>query len=396
MKNLYSLIVVLFAFVSGPSFSSAKQPIIIGLDADLSAVAKQGGLAIQRGALIAIEEINDKGGVLGRPLKLISKDHRGNPSRGLVNIENFATQENLVAVIGGVHTPVALNELPAIHKHKIIYLGPWAAGTPVVENGYQPNYVFRVSIRDNQAGKVLIGEAKRQGHKSVALLLERTGWGTSNEKSMKAAAEELGINISTIQWFNWREKDLSLQISNIINSPAEAIMLVANAPEGAVAALNLVNIDKEKRLPIISHWGISGGAFVSAVGLENLQQLDISVIQTFSFLTAYNKQKSNQVLAQYREQFEDNINAESIVAPVGVAHAYDLVYLLLQAIEQAGTIERTKVRDELERLPSYKGLVKEYTPAFSPQQHDALLAPDYRIMKYNEAGYLVPRPEGEN
>ena len=53
--------------------SYAQDPIIIGLDADMSAVAKEGGIAIQRGAEIAIDEINKQGGVLNRPLKLMVK-----------------------------------------------------------------------------------------------------------------------------------------------------------------------------------------------------------------------------------------------------------------------------------------------------------------------------------
>jgi branched-chain amino acid transport system substrate-binding protein len=65
----------------------AQTPLYIGLDADMSAVSKDGGIAIQRGAMIAIEEINHAGGVLNRPLELITKDHRGNPARGIANIK---------------------------------------------------------------------------------------------------------------------------------------------------------------------------------------------------------------------------------------------------------------------------------------------------------------------
>lgn len=105
----------------------------------------QGGESIRRGLELAIAEINAAGGVLNRPMQFIVKDHRGIRARGVDNIADFAAQKDLVAVVGGVHTPVALAELPSIHSNQLIYLGSWAAGTPIVDNGYDPNYVFRVS-----------------------------------------------------------------------------------------------------------------------------------------------------------------------------------------------------------------------------------------------------------
>ena len=213
--------------------SYAQEPIIIGLNADISAFAKEGGIAIQRGAEIAIDEINEQGGVLNRPLKLVIKNHRGNPTRGVNNLTQLSKLKELVAVIGGVHTPVALKELPLIHKHKIIYLDPWAAGTPIVDNGYEPNFVFRVSVRDEEAAKVMLPHAKQRGMNQVGLLLERTAWGRSNEISLIKAAKQHKVNISQIAWFNWGQKDFTKEINALQKSGANAIILVANAPEGA-------------------------------------------------------------------------------------------------------------------------------------------------------------------
>ena len=92
----------------------------------------------------------------------------------------------LEAVIGGLHTPVALDELALVHQHRLIYLGPWAAGTGIVDNGYTPNYVFRVSVRDQLAGGFLVGRALAAGYRHPGLLLERTAWGRSNEKAITA------------------------------------------------------------------------------------------------------------------------------------------------------------------------------------------------------------------
>jgi len=173
--------------IAAAAFAVADdRPVLIGLDADMSSLSAKSGEAIRRGVVLAMDEINSAGGVLGRPLKLMVRDHRGNPARGRDNIEELAAMADLVAIVGGIHTPVALYELETIHRAGVLYLGAWAAGTPIVDNGFDPNYVFRVSVRDSFAGPYLVAAAKRAGHERLGLMLERTGWGRSNEKAMLA------------------------------------------------------------------------------------------------------------------------------------------------------------------------------------------------------------------
>lgn len=392
IRRWYSYLgaVLSLGYLLAPSLAVAEETIVIGLDADMSAVAAEGGLAIKRGALIAIDEINGSGGVLGRKLALKVRDHRGNPARGLANIEYFAKQANVVAVLGGVHTPVALHELQAIHDNQLVYLGPWAAGTSIVENGYEPNYVFRLSVRDEHAGRVLIGHAKKRGFKKVGLLLELTGWGRSNEKSMQAAAKAMGLEVSGTEWFSWRETDMTNQIKRLIASGVEAIVLVANAPEGAAVVKNMAAFDETQRLPILSHWGIASGSFVNKAGLDSIHAVDINVLQTYSFLAPSDAEKMQKLLERYRQRFDATVDPKTIPAAVGVVHAYDLVHMLATAIVQAGTVDREQVRDAMENISIYEGVFKTFSPPFTKDRHDALDIDDYIITQYTEEGYLVP------
>ncbi len=364
-------------------------PVIVGLDADMSSGSARSGEAIRRGIVLAMEEINDRGGVLGRPLELVVKDHRGNPARGVDNIKDFAKVKNLAAVVGGLHTPVALAELKAIHENRIIYLDPWAAGTPIVDNGYDPNYVFRVSVRDQYAGGFLVDKALEMGHKKIALLLEQTGWGRSNERSMTAALEARGLKPVTIQWFHWGSRDLSRQIQAAREAGADIILLVANAPEGAVAVKSMAALPADQRIPILSHWGISGGDFFKRTG-ESLKAVHLAFLQTYSFLAPAFPERAEKVVAAYTKKFPDSPTVEAIFAPAGTAHAYDLIHLLALAIEQAETIDRPKVRDALETLEAYRGLVRDYRPPFTQDRHDALTADDFKLARYTEQGAIVP------
>lgn len=97
-----------------PAFAAPQHTapnILIGLDADMSSASAESGEAIRRGIVLALDGINRNGGVLGRRLELVVRDHRGNPGRGIDNMLAFAQMNDLVAVVGGIHTPVALEEL---------------------------------------------------------------------------------------------------------------------------------------------------------------------------------------------------------------------------------------------------------------------------------------------
>jgi branched-chain amino acid transport system substrate-binding protein len=363
--------------------AATKAPVLIGLNADMSGASALSGEAIRRGALLAIAEINAGGGVLGRRIELVVKDHRGIPARGNDNILDFATIKNLVAVVGGIHSPVALAKLKSIHQHRIIYLAPWAAATSIVANGFSPNYVFRVSVRDEHAGGFLINAVRKRGFKRPGLLLWRTGWGRSSEKAMKAALKHADMAIAGVQWFNSSQQDMSPQIRALAD---------ANADHGTVTVRNIASLPKNQRLPVISHWGITGGEFFkSARG--DIARIDLSFLQTFSFYTPPFPKRAEALLNAYCSRFGPCTSPADVTAPVGTAHAYDIVRILAKAIEKAGSMDRPAIRTALENLKRFDGLMRNYRPPFTANRHDALDATDYRLARFDSNGAIVPISE---
>ena len=106
--------------------TSAVDPnaIVVGLNADMSAWAAEAGEAIRRGIVLALADINRDGGLLGRPVELVVRDHQGNPTRGVDDVEAFNRMDNLMAVVGGVQSIVVLDQLPTIHQRCIPLLLP--------------------------------------------------------------------------------------------------------------------------------------------------------------------------------------------------------------------------------------------------------------------------------
>jgi len=388
LRGIFCGLMLLAAVTGTAPAAAAPPPIVIGLDADMSSASSQGGEAIRRGALIAIAEINEQGGLLGgRRLELQVKDHHGVPARSTDNLLEFAAADHLVAVLGGVHSPAIMENMKLIHEKQLLLLAPWSAATPVVDNGFQPNYVFRISVRDQYAGAFLTTQALAKGHHRLGLLLEKTGWGRSNEQAIREALAKKGLEPAAVQWFHWGDTDLTPAILALEEAHADAIVMVANAVEGAVAMKALAARPTARRLPVFSHWGVSGGRFRELAG-DALQNVDLQVLQTYSFLDAARPQ-ARTVLRRYGEMFGTS-RAEEIPAPVGVAQAYDLVHVLALAIRKAGSIERSKVRTALENIPLYEGLIRSYRPVFTRDRHEGLSMADYRMTRYRPDGALAP------
>jgi tripartite ATP-independent transporter DctP family solute receptor len=358
--------------------------IIIGLNADLVAGSALSGLSIKRGMQIAINEINQNGGLLGKQLRLIVKDNSGLSARGRDNMIYFSRLDNLVAVMCGIYSPIALAVLDIVHQEKIVFLNPWAAATKIVDNGYSPNFVFRVSVRDAFAGPFLIQKAL-ESHNNIALLLVNDGWGKGNEHRMRQVLSNRNMKPVCIQFFNWGEKDMNDQLDNIESSGADVIIMVASSVEGSFIVKNMAS--RSKKIPIISHWGITGGHFWKEVNRE-LHSVQLSFLQSFSFFTAQTE-RSMYLIKQYFQMYDVN-HIGKIFAPVGTANAYDLVKLLAIAIETSGTIDRQAVRKAMEEIENYHGVVKYFNPPFTKDRHDALDQSSFMLCQYDQYGYIVP------
>jgi len=366
----------------GPDPKEKKQ-IVIAIDADLSMGGKVAGLAIKRGVELAIDEINKDGGVLGKELVLLAKDHRAVSSMGVQNIKEFVNRGDVVGIIGGLHSAVIVDEIEIIQNSKIPYLVPWAAAAEVIENGYEDNYLFRASANDRLVSSFITSFTLKK-HKKPAIIVENSIWGRSNLKRMKVFLEEKGIKNITAIVYNRGQKYFQKEVQKILNSDSDSIIMVANSNEASLIVQELVK--QKKVLPIISHWGIIGGTFFDD-NREILKDLDLNFFQTFKFCknnTPHCKKLSKDYMKSYSHKYTNEIKAAS-----GVAQAHDLTHLLVMAIEKANSTDHKKVKEALENLPPYEGISKRYKRAFSYERHDAFDEKDFYMAKFSRDGKII-------
>lgn len=378
---------LLLGLLIAPGAQAETKPVYVGLDAELEYAGSTSAQAIRMGMLIAMEEINNAGGVLGgRPLKLVERDNRSLPARSLANLRELAADPDLVAVFCGRFSPTVLESLPLIHELKLPLLDPWGAADGIIDNGYSPSYAFRLSLRDSWAMPVMLRHAQKKGAARVGLLLLNTSWGRSNLKAAEAhAASHPEIRIVGTQWHNWADRSFLDKYHALRQAGAQAIVLVANHDEAGRLVREMAALPVAERLPIVSHWGVSGGNFFADAG-PALREVDFSVVQTYSFIGAANP-RARQVLAAAQRLFGVK-DVRSLPSPVGVAHAYDLTHLLARAIDRAGSTGRTAVRDALEQVRDHDGLIKRYPRPFTPERHEALAPEDVFMARYAPDGAI--------
>ncbi len=387
MKTFRKIVLAVLLISNVAVFAEEKSPIYIGFDGEFGYKDSTSAEAIKRGILIATDEINKNGGVLdGHPLQLLEKANHSTPARSIANIKEFAANPDVVALFCGRFSPTVLDSLPVIHEQKIPMLDPWAAADGIVDNNYNPNYVFRLSLRDNWAMQTMIPFAGEKKLYKLGFLLLNTSWGRGNLSSAeKFVSKNPKFTIKTTQWFNWNDESFAEKYSAILESGANAIIFVGNPTDAVRLIQTENNFPVEKRLPIISHWGVTGGNFFDLTG-ESLTNLDFSVIQTYTFLGKTDAKTLN-VLAKAKELFNID-DPRKIESPVGVAHAYDLTHILAKAINLAGSTDRTKIRDALEQVKNYDGLVKRFPQPFTKTQHDALTLNDVFMARYAKDGAI--------
>jgi branched-chain amino acid transport system substrate-binding protein len=366
-------------------------PILFGLDAEFGHSTSTSATAIRQGLLVALHEINSAGGLLGgRPVRLVERDNRSVPSRGVANVRELAGIRSLVGIFCGKFSPVVIESLPAIHQNQILLLNPWAAADEIVDNGYHPNYVFRLSLRDSWAVPKLLEHARGRGLVRIGALLPNTSWGRSNQAAMERYLRgHSWLTLVDSGWYNWGDTSLAAPYHRLVLGGAQAVLLVANEPEGAILVKEMAAMPAERRVPILAHWGIAGGDFYAMCG-EALRGVDLSVVQTVT-LVERNDARLQSVLRSAGEALGIG-SAGAIKSQVGFAHAYDLAHLLARAVERAGSTHRPAIREAMEGLGPYEGLVQSYAEPFTASRREALSPEILFIGRFAADGVHPIRP----
>ena len=380
MKKTAALFLISGLFATAASAQSAEP--CIGASLAVTGPAAFTATAIQQGAEAAIDEINEKGGLLGKKIRLVVYDDAGAPPRGIENVRRIAQADNCLAVLGGFHTGIALAVRDHVNQIGIPYIGVIAAGTAVTE--FDGNkWLFRVSMKDRLAANFLVNAAlERSPAKKVGLLYENTGFGQGAIPDVTAALDKKGLPLVGKETFNWGDADITPQLIKLRDAGTDAIILYSIDREANQIVRGLEKIGWKP--VVVSAWGNSSSLGQLAGPIAN----GLIVAQTYSWLnhlspSAESVWKRIAAKSKLKEPSE-------LIFGSAVANSYDAIRIIGKAIEIAGSYDRTKFRDALFKV-SYDGLVKNYGPAFADTKdgRDALTEANYILAAWDN-GVLKP------
>ena len=354
MRGVLSFCAVAALAVAGSTAALADdQPIVIGADSPIQLeVGRDTVDALQMG----IDEINAKGGVLGRKLKLVVADETMDPQQGVAAIKKLTSEEHVDVLIGGYNSGVTLAEEPHIADAKTIYLGIGSASptiTDFVAKNYKHfKYIFRVNPPNSTLqAQFLIDFATEKvrgdfGYDKIAIVGENAVWVQGLVPVLKAGIEKAGMKVPLLELFDPDMSDFSPLLAKVKDSGAQYMLIVLSHANTDVFVkqwydakfpIPMGGIDVKSQDP--DFFKRIGGKSISEVVTNGIIPADLTP-KTMPFWNGF--------MAKYHR------------APVYTAPgAYDALQIYVEAVERAKSTDPEKVIPELEKT-AYVGTQGKY------------------------------------
>lgn len=222
------------ALLTGLVVSTAgrAQDVVIGLGGPFSGPNAAFGEQFKQGATLAVEDINAKGGILGRKVRFVMGDDRSDPKDG-VSVANSFVSQKVAGVIGNFNSGVSIPSSDVYREEGIVQITPASTNPTFTERGY--TNVFRTCGRDDKQGAVAGAYlAKEYKGKKIAILHDKTAYGKGLADETKKAVNALGVTETLYEAISAGEKDYSALVSKLKASNIDVIYLGGYYPEAGL------------------------------------------------------------------------------------------------------------------------------------------------------------------
>jgi len=204
----------------------ANNPIKVGEFASLSGKEANFGTSSHEGTLLAVEHLNATGGVLGRPIQLLTEDDLSKAGEPSTIVNKLISRDNVVAVLGEVASSRSLEAAPICQQNQIPMVSPASTNPKVTETG---DYIFRVCFIDPFQGTVMANfDYKTLKARKVAIFTDvKSDYSKGLAKYFKESFVKLGGEITAELDFNAGDKDFKAQLTAIKASNPDVVFVPA-------------------------------------------------------------------------------------------------------------------------------------------------------------------------
>jgi branched-chain amino acid transport system substrate-binding protein len=347
--------------------SPSAAPVRVGFVCPFTGGSQDFGNSARLGAELAIKEINEVGGYMGRPVEIVARDDKANPDEGRKIAEDLVLKEKVAFTIGFCNTGVAMKSLDVFQDNKHLLLVPVATGSAVTAKyPAAQSYIFRMSARDSIQARFLVDEvAGKRGLTRVAVFADNTGYGEGGFKDVEKFLSEKNLKPVYVGRFDIGVKSLTQQVREAKAAGAEAIIGYTVGPE--FAALAKGRAEASFNGPLYGSWPLSFRSVWEKAG---------GAVEGVSMVQTIIQDLSNERRSSFIVRLKRHANTQPVGSLMAAAQSYDAMYLMLRALFQTrGNTSGDALKAALENLERpYQGVVTTHDKPFGISDHDAFTA----------------------
>lgn len=324
--------------------------IIIGALGPLTGNVAIYGIASTNGTKIAIDEINEAGGILGKQVKLVLEDSKGDAQEAM-NVYNKLVEDGAVAIIGDITSGPTLAIADLANRDNMLLITPTGTQLDITEG--RPS-VFRVAFTDPFQGRVLAQYAKDTlGASTVGILANTSNdYSQGVKEAFIAEAENLGLEIVANESYGAADKDFRVQLTTIASQNPDVLLIPDYYETIALIAPQAREVGIESQFIGPDGWDGITAQLTTGLSDEGLTAEALQSVEGAIFTNHYSLDDPNEniqnFIAKYNELHGENPASFS-------ALGYDAAYMVKQAIEEAGSTDSDAIIDAMKNI-NYEGL----------------------------------------
>ncbi len=344
---LLMAIVAMGVYATGESETAVDDDTIhIALSAPITGDWSEFGVNFQRSVEMAIEFLNEDGGILGRQVRLSVGDTEGNPQEAATLAQLWTSDPTVVAQIGAFSSSSSMAAQPIFDAEGMVQLSPTASHAE-----YAGGSDWSFGIVGTQAGEGPFNARfayEELGLRRIAVLHLNNDWGIDAAEFFSQAFEDLGGEIVATEFYFDGERDFTAALTKLRESEADGMYMASFYNDGA--AINL----QRQRL------GWDDLTVIGPTSLYSTQLIELGgeAVEGLYTATGFFSEDTDPEVQEYVTQFEDRYGASP---NFHAALAYDAMMLLADAIERAGSTDSAAIRDALAATEGFPGLTGSIT-----------------------------------
>jgi len=359
----------------------AADPIKIGSVLSVTGPAGYLGDPELKTLQMMVEDINKKGGVIGRPLELVFYDDGSDASKANGFGKRLIEDDKVDMIVGGTTTGSTMSMAPLVDKAGVPFIS--LAGAVVIIEPVK-KWVFKTPHTDRMAAEKVFEDMKKRGITKVALLSETSGFGQSGRKETEGVAAKYGITLVANETYGPKDTDMGPQLTKIRNTAGvEAVFIFGLGQGPAIATKGYKQLGIT--LPLYHAHGVASDDFIKLAGpASEGVRLPAAALLAPKNLPANDPERI--VSETYTKAFTAKYKTD--ISTFG-GHAWDGLTIAVDAIKRAGGTDKAKVRDAIEATKGLAGTAGIFN--MSPTDHMGLDLSAFRMFEIKNGDWVMTK-----